>query len=170
MARFKRERLENESVHDRLDGTRESGPERWMRSVRLSGFTLTMLALVIIAGVVLAPSLKLIVEQQQQIASLGRAVNQKEQAVKDLTGEVARWDDPAYIEAQARDRLLYVYPGEYSYLVIDDGSTQKTQDGAPISRNIQTTKVDWVKSLLGSLVTSGLSTKTASKIDTGSTK
>ena len=42
--------------------------------------------------------------------------------VDELEAEIARWDDPAYIEAQARDRLYYVFPGDRSYLVVgDDG-------------------------------------------------
>ncbi|MCU1507870.1 MAG: septum formation initiator family protein [Glaciihabitans sp.] len=153
----------------RDDVAHETAPERWMRSVRLSGFTLTILALVIMAGVVLAPSLKLLVEQQQQLAQLKSGVSKQQQAVRNLEGEVARWNDPAYIEAQARDRLLYVYPGEYSYLVIDDGSTQKTSDGAPISSHIQTTRVDWVKSLLSSVLAAGLSNQSANNL-TGPTK
>jgi hypothetical protein len=60
--------------------------------------------------------------------------------------------------------LLYVYPGEYSYLVINDGSTSTTSDGAPISKSIQTTKVDWAKSLLGSILTAGLTDATATTL------
>jgi cell division protein FtsB len=144
----------------------ESAPERWLRNIRLSGFTLTMLVLVILAVVVLAPSLKLLVEQQHDIATLQRVVGDKQASVDALKGEVARWSDPAYIEAQARDRLLYVYPGEYSYLVID-GTTTTTNissDTTPISPRIQTTKVDWMKSMLSSLLTAGLSNSVASKL------
>ncbi|MCU1406252.1 MAG: septum formation initiator family protein [Glaciihabitans sp.] len=135
----------------------ESAPERWLRNIRLSGFTLTMLVLVILAVVVLAPSLKLLVEQRQEIAALQEVVGDRQDAVDNLTGEVARWSDPAYIESQARDRLLYVYPGELSYLVIDGDAAPTTTDGAPISDTIQTTEVDWVKSMLSSILTAGLS-------------
>lgn len=135
----------------------ESAPERWLRNIRLSGFTLIMLILVILAVVVLAPSLKLLVEQQQELASLKSVVGEQQTAVDELEEEVARWNDPAYIEAEARDRLLYVYPGEYSYLVIDGNQTATTADGAPISDSIQTTEVDWMSSMLSSVFTAGLS-------------
>jgi cell division protein FtsB len=134
----------------------ETAPESWLRNIRFSGFTLTILGLIILSVIVLAPGLKILVEQQQQITALQKVVDDKKNAVDELTGEVARWDDPAYIEAQARDRLLYVYPGEFSYLVIDDGSTIVAQDGAPISSEIQTTKVDWVQATLSSIFTAGL--------------
>jgi cell division protein FtsB len=142
----------------------ESAPERWLRNIRLSGFTLTMLILVILAVVVLAPSLKLLVEQQQEMAALEAEVGEQRDSVNNLEDEVARWSDPAYIEAEARDRLLYVYPGEYSYLVIDGTTTATTADGAPISDSIQTTQVDWINSMLGSVLTAGLSTDVADDI------
>jgi cell division protein FtsB len=142
----------------------ESAPERWLRNIRLSGFTLTVLFLVILAVVVLAPSLKLLVEQQQEMAALEVEVGEQRDSVNNLEDEVARWSDPAYIEAEARDRLLYVYPGEYSYLVIDGTTTATTADGAPISDSIQTTQVDWINSMLGSVLTAGLSTDVADDI------
>jgi len=136
----------------------ESAPQRWLRNIRLSGFTLTMLGLVILAVVVLAPSLKLLVEQQQEIRQL-QAENDRDTAtVNGLKDQVVRWKDPAYIEAQARERLLFVYPGEYSYLVIaNKKKTPTTTNGAPISDSIQSTQVDWVKSMLSSVLTAGLS-------------
>lgn len=139
----------------------EAAHGQWMRSMRLSGFTVVMIAVIIVAIFVLAPSLRVIVEQQNQIAQLQQAVEQQRQQVGDLETDIARWDDPAYIEAQARDRLVYVYPGDVTYLVIDDGKTPTTDDGAPISDDIQTTQVDWVRGLLGSLVTAGTTTAPA---------
>ncbi len=144
----------------------ETAPESWLRNIRLSGFTLTALGLVVLSVIVLAPGLRILLEQQQQLQELRHSVDEQKNAVDDLEEEVARWGDPAYIEAQARDRLLYVYPGEFSYLVIDDGRTATTQDGAPISTTIQTTRVDWVQSVLASVVTAGLTDAPASDIGT----
>lgn len=134
----------------------ETAPGSWLRGIRLSGFTVSVLFLLVAAIVVLAPSLRVLIEQQQQIAALRDAVTQQEQAVEDLEQEVARWGDPAYLEAQARERLYYVYPGEVSYLVIDDGQTPVTADGMPISDEIQATEVDWLSAMLSSIVTAGL--------------
>jgi hypothetical protein len=114
---------------------------------------------------VLAPSLRTLVEQQNQIEQLRQAVEDKKDSVAELETDIARWDDPAYIEAQARDRLVYVFPGDYTYLVIDDGTTVTTDDGAPISDDIQTTKVDWVRILLGSLVTAGTTNEPAETLE-----
>lgn len=134
----------------------ETAAEYWLRTFRLRGFTLLVLGLVILAVVVLAPSLRILVEQRQTIAQLEAELEQRKQSVDELELNRDRWKDPAYIEAQARERLFYVYPGEYSYIVIDDMSTPTTSDGVPISDTIQTTQVDWVKSILSSVYTAGL--------------
>jgi cell division protein FtsB len=128
----------------------------WLRSIRLSGFTIATLTVLVLTVVVLAPSLRIFVEQQQQLAQLRAEVEAQKLGVKDLTDERARWDDPSYIEAQARERLNYVYPGEYSYLVINDSTTVSASDGQPISAQVQTTQVDWVRVLLSSVFTAGL--------------
>ena len=142
----------------------ESRPAAWLRSFRLSGFALSLLLLVVAALVVLAPSLKTLVEQRQQIAELQTQLDEAKGAVKDLKGQLDRWKDPAYIESQARNRLYYVFPGDISYLVIGEDTGPATSDGQPISDKIQTTKVDWMRSLLSSVYTAGLTEQTPSQL------
>jgi len=133
----------------------ESRAAAWLRNFRLSGFALSMLLLVVAALVVLAPSLKTFVEQRQQIAALEESVALAQADVDDLEAEIDRWSDPAYIEAQARDRLYYVYPGDISFLVIGDDDLPAA-GGLPISDEIQTTQVDWVRALLSTVYEAGL--------------
>lgn len=134
----------------------ETAPEHWLRTIRFSGFTLLMLGLLILAVIVLAPNLRILIEQRQQIAALQAAVDEAKNSVDDLKSDVARWSDPAYIESQARERLFYVFPGDVSYLVVGDDTGPTTSDGVPISDQIQTTQVDWVRTLLSSVYTAGL--------------
>jgi cell division protein FtsB len=142
----------------------DSAPQRWLTNIRFSTFTIMMLVLIVLAVIVLAPSLKLLIEQNAQIAGLERSVARQKTHVTSLDGQVARWSDPAYIEAQARNRLLFVFPGEYSYLVIPDSSTAAATDASPISTHIQHTQVDWVASITASLLNAGLSTATKSQL------
>src|ERR1700712_1367714 len=79
-----------------------SAPERWLSNIRLSSFTIMMLGLLVLGVVVLAPSLKLLIQQRTEIANLQKSFEPKKKAVSSLKGQVARWDAPAYIEAQAR--------------------------------------------------------------------
>ncbi|MCU1425915.1 MAG: septum formation initiator family protein [Microbacteriaceae bacterium] len=143
----------------------ESAPERWLRTIRLSGFTFLMLGLVIATVIVLAPSLRLVVEQQNDLKELTQAVEDQRNAVDDLEEDVARWSDPAYIEAQARDRLVYVFPGDFTYLVIDDAPVAATGEGIPISDEIQTTPVDWLHTMVSSIYTAGLTDATADNLE-----
>ncbi|MFC0682333.1 septum formation initiator family protein [Lysobacter korlensis] len=129
----------------------------WLRGFRMSGFTLTVLFLVIAGLVVLAPSLKVLVEQRAQIAELEREKAEAERTVAQLQEEVDRWSDPSFLKAQARDRLLYAFPGDITYLVIDDALPTQEGDGLPISDEIQTGQVDWVRSVVGSVMSAGLS-------------
>ena len=141
-----------------------SAPERWLSNIRLSSFTIMMLGLLVLGVIVLAPSLKLLIQQRTEIANLQKSVEAQKHDVSNLRGQVARWDDPAYIEAQARNRLLFVFPGEYSFLVIPEAGTGGATTAAPISKHIQTTQIDWVQALTSSLLKSGLSTASKSQL------
>ncbi len=142
----------------------ESRPAAWLRNFRLSGFALSLMLLIVAALVVLAPSLKTLVGQRQQIAVLQAQVDDAKSAVTDLNGQVDRWKDPAYIESQARNRLYYVFPGDISYLVIGEANGKPTQNRQPISSAIQTTKVDWMRSLLSSVYTAALTQATPTQL------
>lgn len=142
----------------------ESRPAAWVREFRLSGFALSVLLLIVAALVVLAPGLKTLVEQRQQIAQLEKDVADGRAAVDDLEGQVDRWSDPAYIESQARGRLFYVFPGDVSYLIVGGDEPVAVPDTQPISADIQTTRVDWVQSFVGSLYAAGLTTAPAAEI------
>ncbi|QZQ56350.1 septum formation initiator family protein [Curtobacterium sp. TC1] len=149
------------------DGTTSAQP--WYRSIHFSGFSLLMLAIIVLFVVVLAPSLRTLIQQQEQIAQQQREVASQKADVTQKKKDVARWDDPAYIEAQARDRLLYVYPGEESYLVMgaENRTTETvptTDSGTPVSTKVQTPKVDWVQAMLSSVLQSGLTDETAADL------
>jgi len=60
---------------------------------------------------------------------------------------------------------VYVYPGDVTYLVIDDESSVTTDDGAPISADIQPTQIDWVQALLSTIVAAGTTTEQADVLE-----
>ena len=133
-----------------MDG--ETRSAAWMRNFRLSGFALAVLLLIVAALVVLAPGLKTYVQQRQQLSQLQAEVDRARGAVQSLKGQVARWNDPAYIDAQARGRLFYVFPNEQSYLVTGlPAPTPALTTRQPISARIQSTRYDWTQTLLGSI-------------------
>lgn len=148
-----------------LDAAAQSRPAVWLRNFRLSGFALAMLALVVAALLVLAAPLKTLVEQRQQIAEYQQDVKDAQAQVDELNGEIARWSDPAYIEAQARERLYYVMPGDVSYLVVGSSAASADQGQLPISDEIQEETPDWLHGLLSATFAAGLTDATPTQLE-----
>lgn len=72
-----------------------------------------------------AQSLRVWFDQHQQITALQQEIRDREKRVGELNDEITRWDDDAYVKAQARQRLGWVMPGEVGYRVIG-------ADGKPV--------------------------------------
>ncbi|WP_026940129.1 FtsB family cell division protein [Humibacter albus] len=136
----------------------------WLRGIRFSWFSLVMLGLVVIGVLVVAPTLHLYVDQQHEIGRLEKNNADTAAKVADLKKQAADWSDPEYIKAQARGRLLFVMPGETSYLVIDDRAPTPQKNQAPVSRDIQATKSDWLGALASSFLTAGTTGATADQL------
>lgn len=129
----------------------------WASGIRLSGFAVIMLSLVILGAWVLVPTLGTYIDQRQKIAALEDAVQVSVEEIEALEREQQRWDDPAYITTQARERLYYVRPGEVVYLIdndLDAGDLPPAQ--GPISDTLEEGDADWMPHLLRSLAGAGL--------------
>ena len=125
---------------------------------------------ILIFGVFLVgPKLGEYFTMQTQIAQLNANLEKTRNQIKELTAEKKRWDDPVYIRSQARDRLFYVVPGEISYLVLDANGLNLSDTSGTVgdmlareknsnsfSQSIGTTKKDWAKGLLQSVLRAGL--------------
>lgn len=57
--------------------------------------------------------------QRSQIAQLTEQEQAQLNKVAALEEQRRRWEDPAYVKAQARQRLQYVMPGEVGYVVVN---------------------------------------------------
>ena len=80
-----------------------------------------ILVLVLAALVVtLAIPLRAWMSQQSEIAALESDVAQARERVTGLEAELKDWEDPAFIIAQARSRLHFVFPGEVGYVVLGE--------------------------------------------------
>ena len=129
----------------------------WLGNIRLSGFTVIMLGLVVLGALVLLPTIGTLVDQRQQVAALEHAITVGEDEVTELQAQRKRWADPAYIAAQARERLYYVRPGEVVYLVDNDlPDERKPQQRKPVSDTVIRTPTDWMSQLVRSVTESGL--------------
>ena len=88
-----------------------------------------MLLLVLAALVTtLALPLREYVQQQSHIRSLQQQVELTGQRVESLKQQAEQWQDPDFIEAQARERLHYVFPGEVGYVVLTPEDVQQARE------------------------------------------
>lgn len=128
----------------------------WLRGIRLSGFTVIMLGLVVLAAFVLVPSVGTYLDQRAQIAALEQAVDVGAEQVAELEAERQQWADPAFITTQARERLYYNLPGEVVYLIVDDlPDSAIPPDADAVSDEVGRTRTDWMSQLVRSVVLSG---------------
>lgn len=75
-----------------------------------------------------ASSMRAYFEQRHQMDSLQGDIVESRANIEALQREKARWDDPAYVRAQARQRFGWVLPGEIAYQVIGE-------DGKPLDHD-----------------------------------
>lgn len=140
-----------------------------MRVSRLNLSSLALLAMIVIGVITLAPRVQTWFMQRQAIFQAQSDLEQAKKEVQQMQVERKRWEDPAYIRAQARDRLYYVMPGEVSYLVMDaDGVDTSDTSGtvgakmaadknnAAITDSIYQTKNNWVDAILETVIRAGI--------------
>ncbi|MCC2593587.1 septum formation initiator family protein [Tessaracoccus sp. OS52] len=119
------------------DDAAAAAPPRAMAS-RALGLTWRLLVLgVVVAAiaVTLAQSLRVYFVQTDQIAELRAEIEGRQAQIDELEDQLSRWEDPAFVEAQARERLGWVFPGEVGYRVIGP-------DGEPIGGESDVLGVD----------------------------
>ena len=92
---------------------------------RLTGRAAILVLVLAVLTVSYASSLRAYLQQRAHIGDLKAQIAEREAEHRRLEREKQRWQDPAYVEAQARERFGYVMPGETSYVVLDE-------DGEPL--------------------------------------
>ena len=96
------------------------------RSFRFTWRLIALVAVVVVLFISYASSLRVYFNQQSQLAATRAEITDNQQTISDLQDELMRWQDPAYVMAQARARLGWVVPGEVGFQVIGP-------DGKPLS-------------------------------------
>jgi hypothetical protein len=82
-----------------------------------------MSGVLVILALLIAPYVRPWLAQRSQLAQGREEVALLQRDVDALTAERNRWDDPAYVKAQARARLHLVMPGEVGYVNLAPGHT-----------------------------------------------
>jgi cell division protein FtsB len=82
------------------------------------------LAFVIVA---IALPFKIWLSQRGDLSSLEAQIQRAQERVAQLNAQDRKWNDPAYVEAQAHQRLHYVMPGQSSRVVLGPKPSHRQQ-------------------------------------------
>lgn len=118
------------------------------RGGRLTGRSAILAVVVCLLVLTLAYPTQKYLSQRSQIAQIQQAQAAQKQRIAQLAQQKARWNDPAYVKAQARQRLQYVEPGDSTFVVVG-GDQSATPGGAPV--NGTPNAGPWYGKLAGSL-------------------
>ncbi|TGN63998.1 septum formation initiator family protein [Nocardioides eburneiflavus] len=115
----------------RSEGPAAAGPAATRPTGRRPRFTGRAAVLVLVLAVLTvsyASSLRAYLQQRSHIGDLKAQIAEREASITDLEREKKRWEDPAYVKAQARARFGYLMPGEQGFEVIGvDGRPLEAQ-------------------------------------------
>ncbi|SJM66462.1 septum formation initiator family protein [Gulosibacter sp. 10] len=118
---------------------------------RPTGGSLLILAALVAAVAMLSPTVQQLIEQRQHIATLEEDIATTTEELEALQQEQDRWQDPAYIKAQARGRLLFVEPGDTTYVVHGDAPAAPPEP-VDVSVDVHETRTDPGELYLDSLI------------------
>jgi cell division protein FtsB len=95
------------------------------------GFQIVLLAAIgLMVFTLIFPTWRLYMTQQLQTAQLREQVAAAAQQNDELQAALGRWQDPAYVKAQARQRLSFAMPGDRTFRV-SDPENAPTPQAAP---------------------------------------
>lgn len=107
---------------------------------RFSGRLIVLLVSLVVITIFLVPSVRLYLEQRAEITALQEDIAAKELAQKEFETQLQRWDDPAFVKQQARDRVSMLMPGETGYWVYGADESTELVGGAAESNGSTTAK------------------------------
>ncbi len=90
---------------------------------------LAVLSVLVILALSYANSLRIYLDQQRDIGVATQQIQDRTERISELEDELGRWNDPAFVKAQARDRLGWLLPGETGFKVIGP-------DGKPLGTGV----------------------------------
>jgi len=94
---------------------------------RLTGRAAILVMVLAVLAVSYASSLRAYLEQRSHIVELKAQIAERRVSIAELEQEKERWQDPAYVSAQARERFGYVKPGATPFVVLVDGEPLESE-------------------------------------------
>lgn len=128
----------------------------------LSWRTLVLAGVLGLAFALVWPSVRVYLDQRAEIADLAAERDAARTEVDDLDAQLARWNDSAFVVAQARERLAYVFPGETPYRVVDPEFARPVAEGSLDAVRAGDTVIDdepWYDTMWASIAEAGAEPK-----------
>lgn len=124
---------------------------------QITGRSLLVVAVLLVAAVLVAPTLRAFLNQQLEIAAAEEEIAAMQAQREDYEERIRLWDDPGYVTQQARERLELVMPGEtlYSVTGVPEEAPRDPRPEAPASEPVNT-RLPWAEGLWDSAVRAGL--------------
>lgn len=142
---IRRGQLGSKRVESPIQPAEEATP---IPAKSFSGRLLALAVVLVAVIVLLAPSVSRYLQQQSELDALRADIARQQQQQADYQSELARWDDPAFVRQQARERIFLVMPGETRYLVKGgEGIEEGTGEGS----TAEPADLPWVDSLWNSV-------------------
>lgn len=114
----------------------------------LTGRAFALVLTLAVVGLLLAVPVRNWFAQRAEIAAVNAEIQVTKENVEALQREQQRWQDPAFVAAEARKRLHFVMPGEIGYVALG-------ADGRPaaetISESSQESEPQWYSKLWGAV-------------------
>lgn len=123
--------------------------------VRGNARPLALITIIFIFTLTLAPPIKNYFTQRAQINALKSQVASDSTALEAARAELNKWQDPAYVKSQARERLHFVLPGERQYIVTGTDITKSQPQTTQIAKQLPE-GAPWYTKLIASVTESGL--------------
>jgi cell division protein FtsB len=106
-------------VPDSPDKRPVAGRRVVLRRPRLTGRSMLVAAMALFLLILLASPFQTYLSRRASVATSHRQEQQLDARVAQLQQQLKQWQDPAFVERQARVRLQYIRPGDTLYTVLN---------------------------------------------------
>jgi cell division protein FtsB len=96
----------------------------------ITGRALVLGGVVILLVVLLASPLHRFLASRGDVNSAAQQLRDDQKELAQLRHERAMWNDPGYVQQQARTRLQFAMPGDTVYVVVDKGAKSDLEKSA----------------------------------------
>jgi cell division protein FtsB len=117
----------------------------------ITGRALVLGGVVILLVVLLASPLHRFLQSRSDVQNAARQLRDDQSQLTELRRQQALWNDPGYIQRQARERLQFAMPGDTVYVVVDKGAKSDIEKTAGTGASSKSQGKTWNERLWDSV-------------------